>query len=283
MRRTWGPRGRFSGLNSWLPFSTEGIPVVCGVSAAVVVTFLLFFFGVGLRPALLDGLAFSVAGRPGLSWLLKPWTLLTYPILVTDFFAVLFGVYWFFVAGGTLERSWGSNNFAALLAAFVAITPVGFILAALLFDVPFLVAGLWIPLCSLTVAWAATDPEQELRLWGVIPIKMKLLALIFALGIYFNYGFSTGPLGPVIGLFALAGPAAAYYYVRKMPRLSLGYRAPRGGRFREPLLREPRARGMEREQVSRGFNPLRKRQEQLEIERLRKLLGDDDDRPISRR
>jgi hypothetical protein len=209
----------------------------------------------------------------------------THVFLQLDFLGLLIGAYMLYLAGGTLERSWGSLNFAVLFAAFCVAAAFSFVAAAYLFKQSFSLAGYMIPVSALWTAWAALDPELEFRVWGVFPLRLKHIAIIDVLFIYFSYGFGTGPLGPVIGLFALAAPAAAFFYVRKMPRLSLGgFRRP-PDRWAPDLREEPRQPRREepRERVSGGFNPLRRRQEQAEIERLRKLLGeDDDDRPVRR-
>ncbi len=253
-----------------------------GVLIAGAAFFLLYFLAFPLRGPLVEWLRFTIAGRSDPGWVLQPWAWLTYPIVITDPVALLFGGYWFYMCGGVLERAWGSRNFAVLLASFTFITVLGFILAALIFDVAFRLAGLWLPTTALLVAWAAMDPEQEIRFWGILPLKMKMLAAISVALVYFYFGLSYGPLGPIIGIFALAGSAAAYIYVRKMPRLDVGFALSRPQRRPEPqsYLRIPPD---DREKV-RGFNPLRKRQEQEEIARLKKLLGeDDDDRPAALR
>jgi membrane associated rhomboid family serine protease len=267
----------------FMPFAFRHVPVVRNVLIASAAIFLLYFLVFPLRPLIGEWLVYQADG--GLGWLLKPWTWFTYVLLNLDPWGMLFGGYFFYMVGGMLERSWGRRNFVVLFAAVTAICALAFVPASYIFQVPFSLAGWLLPVSSLFVAWAAMDPDQEINLYGVLPVRIKWLAIADVLIIYFTYGFRYGALGPIIGLFALAGPAAAWFYVRKMPRLAIGFR-PAGPR-REPLLREePRRReptGREREDVKRGgFNPLRKRQEQMEIDRLRKLLGDDDDRPVSR-
>jgi len=272
MRREWGGSRRYSG-GSWLPFTWDGIPVTRGILIATVATFLLFFFTGQSGGPIGEWVPFR---SNGLDWLTRPWSWFTYPFLEMPSLWILLTLYVTYSLGGMLERSWGSRNFAALFFAFTAICALAFVPAAYLFHAPVTLVGLGLPLACLITAWAALDPELESCYWGV-PVKAKLIAAVIVALNYFSFGMSHGPL---FALFVLAGPAAAWFYVRKMPRLNLGFRAPAPPRRREPLLREE-PMGAERERVT-GFNPLRKRQEQLEIERLRKLLGDDDDRPLSR-
>lgn len=274
MRREWGGSKRYSG-GSWLPFTWDAIPVTRGILIATVTTFLLFFFTGQMSGPIGEWAPFETVG---LSWLTRPWTWLTYPFLELPSFWILLTLYVTYSLGGMLERSWGSRNFAALFFAFTAVSALAFVPAYYLFGLPVQLVGLGLPLTCLITAWASLDPELETCFWGV-PVKAKLVAAIWVAMNYFSFGLQYR--NPLFALFTLAGPAAAWFYVRKMPRLNLGFRAPAPQRRREPLLREEPV-GAERERVS-GFNPLRKRQEQLEIERLRKLLGDDDDLPRPRR
>ena len=257
--------------------------MVRGVLIALATFFLLFVaLSVGARdlvPTLIQYTAFSVSGRD-FSWLMRPWTMVTYPLAETSIISLLFGGYFFYMVGGMLERSWGSRNFLALMLAFTAISSVALMIPAYLFGVPVALDGLWMPLSTLVVAWAALDPEQEIYIWGILPVKLKYLAIADVLIIFFSFTMQYQVLGPLVAVFALAGPAAAWFYVRKMPRLNLGFRAPQQERRSRPDLRV--VEGRDRERVN-GFNPLRARQEREEIERLRKLLGDGPDEPPVRR
>lgn len=247
---------------------------------AAACTFLAIFLSGGPGSASWwQWLIVQVGGRGDLGWLVRPWSWLTYPLVTVDFIRLLFGCLWFYWCGGTLERAWGSRNFAVLLAAFTVISVFGLAIGSFLFDTPATLAGFLLPTASLIVAWAAMDPDEEIRFYGIFPVKLKFLALIDVLIVYFSYGMGQ----PLFGFFALLGPLAAYLYVRKMPRLNLSLDLPFRSRrqpARQPYLRMPEE---DRERVS-GFDPLRKRREQEEIARLRRLLGeDDDDRPTARR
>lgn len=266
MRSVWGDRGG----GGWLPFHMGSVPVVRVLLVASAVVFLLYFLPATRGLALLLG--FSVFGPSGRDWLVQPWAMLTYPLLVKDPISLLIQGLWLYMVGGSLERSWGARPFAALFFIFTALAAVAFVPAGYLFRADVGLAGLTLPLSALTVAWAALDPELEIYFWGVLPLKLKMLALVDVLLTYFYFGFTYGPL---VAVFTLAGPAAAWYYVRKLPRLTFAgpARRPRT-RFRELLRDEPPPR----ERVPRP-NPLRRRQEQAEQERLRKLLGEDDDGP----
>jgi membrane associated rhomboid family serine protease len=277
IRSSWGSGGGGGGV-SFTPFSLRSIPVTRALLIAAVASFLINFLSRGLLGA---WLAFA-ASPP--DWYARPWTWLTYPFAIGDPMTALFQCYWLYIVGGSLERSWGWRNYLFLFFIFTLIGSLLLVPVAYLFGAQAFAATLLIPNSALTVAWAALDPDMEINMYGVIPLRIKYLALIDVVFVCFNYGFQfqhQTNLFPVAALFALAAPAAAWVYVRKLPRLNIGYRAPRassGGRASriEPLLREDPA---SRERVS-GFDPLRKRREQQEIERLRRLLGEDDEPPV---
>jgi membrane associated rhomboid family serine protease len=279
MRKNWGSDHYEGG--AWLPFNWYSIPVTKGLLFATVGTFLAFFFlGQGGGPV-----ATAVAFESS-HWLTRPWTWFLYPFLETPSIWILLTLYVLYSWGGMLERSWGSLNFAVLFFAFTAISALAFVIPLYLMGQPVLLIGLSMPLMCLLTAWAALDPELEVGFWGV-PVKAKFLAAMWVGLNFFMFGQSHG--NPWLAFFTLVGPAAAFFYVRKLPRLNLGGlpgmpRIPRAGRASrpQPLLREDPPRGSRetrepRERVPGSPNPLRRRQEQQEIERLRRLLGEDDD------
>lgn len=267
MRSNWGSGAR----SMFTPFSLGSIPVVRGILFACAAVMLLAFLtsqGGGHWTTLL---AFAPS-----AWLQQPWSLLTYPFLITSLLTLVFQGFWLYIVGGMLERSWGSRNFAALFFIWTAICGVVLLpvyyLSGRSIDVP--LTTLMLPNTCLTVAWAALDPDMELLFYGLVPVRAKWVALIDVGYVFFSWGYY---YGVPMSLVALAGPAAAFYYVRKMPRLNLGFRASRAAsppRRRAPLLREDA--GPDRERVNR-VNPFARKNEQQEIERLKRLLGEDDD------
>lgn len=265
--------GGSMGAGSLMPFGLDSIPVVRGLLAALVILFLIFFLAADFRGTLANLLAFRTGGSGDWSWLTRPWALLTYPLLVGGPIELLLGGYWLYIVGGSLERSWGSRNFGALFAAFTAIGALGLLAASQIFDLPIFLLGLFLPLAAVTVAWAALDPELPILVWGLLPVKLKWIGVITVALLYFNYGFSMGRFGPIAALFALCAPAAAWIYVRKLPRLNIGFRAPRprGRSGFEGLLKDPHP-----EARRKPRSPAERLREREETERLRRLLGDNE-------
>jgi membrane associated rhomboid family serine protease len=184
-------------------FTKDGIPFTKGIVAFTVLTF--FFSLLGGERAVYSTLAFN---SPLL--MLKPWTILTYPLLITDPFSLIFAGYWMWVAGGTLERTWHTRKFAIFFLVVSAVSALGVFFASLITRDAVVLAGLWVPLAAVTVAFGMLNPEQVILFMLIIPMKLKYLAMISA-GLLFA-AFARTNL--VTGVFSLTGCAVAYCYVR---------------------------------------------------------------------
>ena len=206
----------------------------------------------------------------------KPWTAVTYPLIggysggVNGLISLLFACYWLWVAGGNLERSWGSGRFAVFFAEMSAITAVAIYAGTLVTGVPNALVGLWLPLAGVTVAFAMLNPETVVLLMFILPLKLKYLALISAAMVL--VGFAQD--GLIVGLFALAGCAFSYWYVRTGRQF---------GGATWPRTRGQVVRVHEREGIFQRLNPARWLRRTLARRRLRKLfkdsgLGEDDRR-----
>jgi len=159
-----------------------------------------------LRLPIMEWLAFYAP-----SSLARPWTILTYPLISSDIFGLLFYGLWLYFVGSSLERSWGTRFYGLYFAAMAAITASGMSLgAALLLHGSAFPIQPTMPLAALTVAFCMLNPDLEIRLWGIIPILAKWLAVGEVLILFFVH-FSIHPL---MGFFALSGCAASFLWVR---------------------------------------------------------------------
>lgn len=174
---------------------------------------------------LVGWLAFNPA-----TFIARPWTALTYPFVwdSVGIISLLFAGYWLWVAGGSLERAWGSVRFAVFFLAMSAISALGLFVGVVLWNLlrPMSMffpgaSGLWFPLAGVTVAFGMMNPEQVILFMFFIPLKLKYLALIDAAIVFFSY-----VAAPVVAVFALSGCAFAYWYVRVGASLSSYRSAP---------------------------------------------------------
>lgn len=191
----------------------DRIPVTKALIVANALTLILVgLFHIGIIANLL---AFSST-----TVILLPWTAFTYPLVwIGDPLGLLFACYWLWIAGGSLERTWGSQKFGIFFFAIAGISAAGMFLGYRLTGIPVPLYGLWLPLAGVTVAFAMMDPEQTILFFMVIPMKLKYLAILDAAMVLYSYGQQNATMG----ICALAGCIASYLYVRRPS--SSGYRS----------------------------------------------------------
>lgn len=191
-RTPWGAR-----RSVW---SESNAPLTLALIVATSAIFLLGFFGLRLAPWLFFEAPLG---------LLQPWRLLTYPLVATDIIGLLFYGLMLWWVGGSLERSWGTKFYAAFFAAMTVITALGMSLGTLLLHVPAPV-GYFLPMSALFFAWCCLNPGQEIRIYGIIPVLAKWMAVGEVLIIFFTHA----SFHPLMGVFALMGCGAAFWWVK---------------------------------------------------------------------
>ncbi|MEN6357921.1 MAG: rhomboid family intramembrane serine protease [Armatimonadota bacterium] len=198
-----------------------------------------------------------------------PWTFVTYPLVAVggDIISLLFGAYWLWVAGGSLERSWDTGRYALYFFLMCAITACGLWIGYVLLNIQISLIGLWLPLAGVTIAWAMMNPEQQILFFFIIPMKLKYLALLDVVLVLISYG----QVNLLLGLFALLGCAFSYWYI--LPH-DFGVRTRQD---RGQVVRVHR-----RQSIMHKLNPFGWIKEKRDKDRLRKLFddsyGDDDTR-----
>ena len=216
----------------------DRIPVTKLLIVSNFVTFLMIsLFHVG---AIIYYLGFSSSQA-----LVMPWSAFTYPLVgIPDILYLLFALYWLWVAGGSLERSWGSWRFGIYFFLMSAVSALGLYVGGLLAGIPVGAVGLWLPLAGATMAFAMNNPEEQILFFLIVPLKLKYLALIDVLIVLVSYG----QMNLLLGVFALAGCAASYLYVRLGRRIRF---APSRDRDRGRIIRIYPGPGL-----GRSLNPI---------------------------
>lgn len=183
------------------------------VTKVIIIIWVVSFVASLLRVPLADRLAFHPSTSP-----LALIGLITYPLAVglnplTLLFAGLM-LWWF---GASLERSWLSRTYLLFLIGVTVAEALLWEVGVFLFTGHLIgLDGPWLMLSSIIVAWAWLNPEQTIMFWFVLPLKAKWVGWITIAADFIFLPLSiTGPslLLPVLGIFALGGPAAAYGYV----------------------------------------------------------------------
>jgi len=175
----------------------------------------------------------------------RPWTLVTYQFVHGS------SMFWFFISmlvlwimAKPLEESWGSPRFLV----FWLVATFGASLTA---------AGLKLPLfgdagvgTSILLTFATLFPEVEFRLFFIIPVKVKYLAVVAVAWL----AFSSLQMGLLPGVANVAGMCSGYLFflaTRKMPtrrKLVFEYK-------KRKASVEVKAEEVQAEQRNQGWNP----------------------------
>ena len=178
------------------------------ISAAV------FIFGqLGLFELMLFNPALILRGQV---WRLVTWVFL--PVSSNIFF-VLIALYFYYFVGSSLEREWGTSKFTIYYIFGVVLNIIyGFAMYFAMDTVVYIVPN-YLNL-SMFFAFAVLFPEHIVRLFFIIPVKVKWLALLNA--VFFIYSmvsaFYAGmifmallPLVALLNFFIVCGGEALSY------------------------------------------------------------------------
>ncbi|HEX8675120.1 MAG TPA: rhomboid family intramembrane serine protease [Longimicrobium sp.] len=139
--------------------------------------------------------------------LTRPWTLVTYAFTHTKPFHYLFNMVGLFFLGPPLEDRWGGRAFLR----FYLVAALGGAIFSLF--VPGSVLGASAAVNGLLLAWALIWPDAQIYLFGIIPVKVKYLAIGLAVISLLNSAGSGGDEG-VAHLAHLGGFVASLLYLK---------------------------------------------------------------------
>ena len=114
------------------------------------------------------------------------WRLITFIIQPpnSSVWFIIFTLYLYYMIGTQLEYIWGSFRFNFYFFMGVIFHIIAALLAYLIFGISMPMGTYYLNM-SLFFAYATIYPEQQFYLMGILPIKVKWLALIDA--VYFGY------------------------------------------------------------------------------------------------
>jgi membrane associated rhomboid family serine protease len=190
-----------------------------------------------------EGLA-GLALLPG-QVMSRPWTLVTYQFIHGS------SMFWFFISmlvlwimAKPLEESWGSARFLVfwLVATFGASLTAAALKLPLFGD-----SGVG---TSILLTFATLFPEVEFRLFFIIPVKVKYLAVVAVAWL----AFSSLQMGILVGVANMAGMCSGYLFFLATRRLPTRRKIAFELKKRKASV-EVKAEGMMAEQRNRGWDP----------------------------
>jgi membrane associated rhomboid family serine protease len=149
------------------------------------------------------------------------WTVVTYAFVHGGFWHILFNMYSLWMFGPRVEQMWSPGRFVA----FYLWCALGGVLGHLMFGGTAMLLGASAAVMGVMLAYAMHWPDDELLLFGVVPIKVKWFVTILAVtdivqGIMVYA--SSGASGSGIAYTAhLGGLAFAWFYLRTPSAQSL--------------------------------------------------------------
>lgn len=172
----------------------------------------------------------------GQVWRLVTWILI--PPSSLDIFTIIM-LFFYFSIGQTLERTWGSFKFDVYIFSGLIFTVIGaFLLYGMTgyIGIGMLFTTYYINM-SIFLAFALTYPDMQVMLYFIIPIKMKWMAIVYAVLTLYEFVVS-GWAGRVAIFMSLLNFIIFFFSTRNFKRYS-PHEIHRRQQFKSQM-REPR-------------------------------------------
>jgi len=175
-----------------------------GVFLVSIIAFYKFRFGFFDYP---DWLALSSDSPYALT---HPWTLLTYAFLHANFMHLLFNMLMLYFAGRLFTTFFSSKQLLGLYLLSAIFAGLMFVVGYMLLEQSSRLVGASAAIMAILVAVTIYMPTMQIRLWGVISLKLwHLTAILLTVDILFVLAENTG------GHIAhLAGAFFGYLYIK---------------------------------------------------------------------
>ena len=139
------------------------------------------------------------------------WRIATFVLIPTGSspLSVLLSLFFYYWLGESMERIWGSTKFTVYYVSGMLLSVIASILALFLDGFSFPIYGAGYVNSALFFAYALTYPEAMVRIFYIIPVKMKWLAILEAVvyAVVVVWGVVTGAWGyaltPVVAMLNL--------------------------------------------------------------------------------
>lgn len=182
------------------------------------------------------------------------WQLVTYIFLHAGFMHILFNMFFLWMFGGELERTWGSREFCRFF--FVCGIGAGISTVIVDWNSPVSTIGASGAVYGILLAYGVLFPRRIILIWGIFPIQARYLVMI---------------LGGISFISSLDQSSSGIAHIAHLGGMVFGYLYLRGPRIRFDLLRDSYDQ-WRRERLRRKFEVYYNRKQ---AERERKDQGDD--------
>ena len=138
------------------------------------------------------------------------WTIVTYMFVHAGFWHLALNMYTLYLFGPRVEHAWSTAEFSK----FYIVSGLGGWLFHLVFARESLLVGASAAVYGVTLAYALHWPDDEVFLFGVLPLKVKWMVGLL-IGLNLIGGMANGGSGGGVAYLAhLGGLAAAWLYLR---------------------------------------------------------------------
>lgn len=176
------------------------------------------------------------------------WRLATYVLIPTSgSFWLIISLFFYYWLGETLERLWGSAKFTVYYASGALLTALAAILVYFIDGIAVPIYGAGYVNTALFMAYALTYPDAMVRIYFILPVKMKWLAILeavlYALSVVRYavaglWGMALMPVVAMLNLFIFFSPDLS----RGADRFQARHRS-EAVQFRKAVKEQKRQRG----------------------------------------
>lgn len=176
------------------------------------------------------------------------WRLATYVLIPTSgSFWLIISLFFYYWLGETLERLWGSAKFTVYYVSGALLTALAALLVYFIDGISMPIYGAGYVNTALFMAYALTYPDAMVRIYFILPIKMKWLAILeavlYALSVVRYaaaglWGMALMPVVAMLNLFIFFSPD----FSRGADRFQARHRS-EAVQFRKAVKEQKRQRG----------------------------------------
>lgn len=176
------------------------------------------------------------------------WRLVTYVLIPTSgSFWLIISLFFYYWLGETLERLWGSAKFTVYYVSGALLTSLATLLVYFIDGISMPVYGASYVNTALFMAYALTYPDAMVRIYFILPIKMKWLAILeavlYALSVVRYaaaglWGMALLPIVAMLNLFIFFSPD----FSRRADQFQARHRS-EAVQFRKAVKEQKRQRG----------------------------------------